>query len=123
VINDCCQCTAYDLAKPPTPIDCAQKCDAPMCQALGLAAGPFAYCVGGRCVLTSAPHGEGCTTDADCALVNDCCRCMALTTAMAKLLESQCAADCFQPACDGLGLGSVKVRCEVGAGTCRLSLK
>jgi hypothetical protein len=118
MINDCCQCRPYDLAKPPKPIDCAAICDAPMCQAWGITK-PHPYCLAGKCFFTD---GVGtCASDADCKLVNDCCQCLALPTAAAKLFESQCAADCFQPTCAGLGLGSVKARCK--AGTCRLSLK
>jgi hypothetical protein len=114
VLDTCCECRAYDKASPPTPIDCAALCDAPLCESQGINA-PFGYCLRGRCLLGA---DSACTSDSDCGLVNDCCGCMALPAALAQLLTSQCAADCFVAACDGMGLSGARARCVQGR--CRL---
>lgn len=115
VVNSCCQCEAYDKARPPLFKACAVLCDAPRCESMGIGK-PQAYCLAGMCWLTSA---SSCSVDADCALVNDCCACMALPVAQAKVVENQCAADCAWGSCGAKGIGSVKARCL--GGTCRLA--
>lgn len=116
VLDTCCECGAYDRSNPPTPIDCAMMCDAPLCEARGIN-DPFGYCLRGRCLLGG---GLACASDSDCGLVNDCCGCMALPAALAQIVSSSCAADCFVAACDGLGLGAARARCVQGR--CRLAL-
>lgn len=116
LVNDCCQCQAYDNSVPPPMPPCTAICDAPMCEALGIA-GPQPYCFRGRCFLT-AQQGT-CNSDADCQLVNDCCNCLALPRAAAQSVAATCLADCFVGQCTGLGLAGVSARCV--AGTCRLA--
>lgn len=115
VFNDCCQCEAVDLGTEPQPKECLAICDAPICQSWGFSQ-PFAYCLSGMCFL--AEGATACASDADCALINECCFCMALPTSLAKFVANMCAADCFQGRCSAMGLGSVKARCQ--GGLCRL---
>jgi hypothetical protein len=117
VINDCCQCAAYDKAKPPVPGPaCLINCDVSSCEGKGITQ-PQAYCLAGMCFLTK---GNGtCTADTDCGLVNNCCACMALPAALATIVDNQCAADCAWGQCGFKGIGSVKARCL--GGRCRLA--
>jgi len=115
--NDCCMCQAYDNTVPPPMPPCAAICEAPMCEALGIA-GATPYCFRGECFITA--QAGTCSADADCQVVNDCCRCSALPRAAAQTVGMSCAADCFQGRCSALGLIGVGARCV--AGSCRLAL-
>jgi len=112
--NDCCTCgagrTDYDGFPPP----CPAKCKQPTCDAWKVL-GPTAYCLKGRCLLMD--NKRGCSGDADCELLNDCCSCMALPKGHAV---PACLADCFAAHCTAIGLAGAKARC-IG-GLCRLAL-
>jgi hypothetical protein len=115
VVNDCCGCKAID-ANVTKPKPCPAMCFQPQCDAAGIKK-PTAYCKQGKCFLGDAK--TGCSTDADCSLVNDCCSCAALPTSVQTPYCS--LPSCYVPTCTALGFPKAKAVCGA-LGVCTLSL-
>lgn len=114
LVNDCCDCTAYDQAGPAPP-PCNIKCKQSICSMIGLTQ-PQSYCESGRCLITGGPGT--CKTDSDCAKINTCCDCLALPKGAAA---PPCKiTSCFVPHCTAIGLSKHTPRCVKGQ--CRMSL-
>jgi hypothetical protein len=107
--NNCCECNAYLAGQvPPCPLPCMTKT---CTQTLGLS-NPEAICVKGHCLVNDS---ASCSGDADCKLIDDCCRCWAVASTVAI---PPCSRMCLIDSCTSLGLSSAKAACV--SGFCRL---
>lgn len=111
VFEDCCSCRAE--LKWVTPASCKMACSANKCEQWNLAK-PVAYCVAGRCEVTS---GSGCNAAGQCQVVNNCCMCNVWP---ASLPVPSCSITCVVDACTAEGLKNPKAICA--GGLCRLTL-
>ena len=112
VFEDCCDCRPILAWQ--NPGICKKACKVKACQAEYFLTKPEAYCVAGKCWL-----GEGaalCKADGDCALLNDCCNCMAVPKG-AKTYSCPITS-CFVPTCTAKGFASAKAGCV--SSRCRL---
>jgi hypothetical protein len=115
VFTDCCSCKAVLTTE--NPGSCKMACTFPKCTDWGIST-PKAYCAAQKCLVGDGTPNQ-CTTDKDCRVVNDCCYCLGLPTA---ITPPKCSIKtCFVNTCTSMGFFKIVPTAKCIKGMCRIT--